>query len=136
MSTSVLQKRKKDLKSELIQIEKQIYDLETSYLEETRDFGNVFSGWESYLSSEKTKVKKNINFEDRHFSLSSVTSPASRKEENKLKSKAGESGRKKKRFNKDKPGDAMNQSMIDEENAESNMNRRNEQENDDHEQMV
>jgi hypothetical protein len=30
----------------------------------------------------------------------------------------------------------MNQSMIDEENAESNMNRRNEQENDDHEQMV
>jgi hypothetical protein len=57
--------------------------LETSYLEETRDFGNVFTGWDSYLAAEKTKVKKSIHYEDRHFSLSSVTSPASRKEESK-----------------------------------------------------
>jgi hypothetical protein len=57
--------------------------LETSYLEETREFGNVFTGWDSYLAAEKTKVKKSIHYEDRHFSLSSVTSPASRKEESK-----------------------------------------------------
>jgi hypothetical protein len=55
--------------------------LETSYLEETKDFGNVFTGWDSYLSNEKTKIKKSIHYEDRYFSLSSVTSPASRREE-------------------------------------------------------
>ncbi len=88
------------LKTELTQIEKQvrlnrcvaiskltrgiqIYELETSYLEETKDFGNVFTGWEAFISSEKTKPRKAVVNEDRHFSLSSVTSPVSRKEENK-----------------------------------------------------
>lgn len=61
----------------------QIYELETSYLEEFKDFGNVFTGWEAFISCEKTKAKKTVVNEDRHFSLSSVTSPVSRKEENK-----------------------------------------------------
>jgi chromatin modification-related protein EAF6 len=61
----------------------QIYDLETTYLEETKEFGNIFTGWDSYLGSEKIKQRKNVLLEDRLFSLSSVTSPASRKEEHK-----------------------------------------------------
>jgi hypothetical protein len=59
--------------------------LETTYLEETKDFGNIFAGWDAYLSLEKVKPKKNITVEERLFSLSSVTSPASRKEYQKNK---------------------------------------------------
>jgi chromatin modification-related protein EAF6 len=74
-------KRKKELRKELVQIEKQIYDLETTYLEETKEFGNIFTGWDAYLSKEKIKQKKTIFTEDRLFSLSSFTSPASKREE-------------------------------------------------------
>lgn len=52
-------------------------------MEETKEFGNIFTGWDSYLSSEKVKLRKNVLLEDRQFSLSSVTSPASRREVNK-----------------------------------------------------
>jgi len=79
--SSAIQKKKKELKAELSTIEKQIYDLETTYLEETKEFGNIFTGWEYYLSSNKVKIKKAILNEERYFSLSSVTSPASKKEE-------------------------------------------------------
>jgi hypothetical protein len=61
----------------------QIFDLETTYLEETKEFGNIFTGWTPYqhLSTERVKAKKAVvSTEDRHFSLSSVTSPASRKD--------------------------------------------------------
>ena len=61
----------------------QIFDLETTYLEETKDFGNVFTGWDSYLSVDKVKIRKTVLNEERLFSLSSVTSPASRREETK-----------------------------------------------------
>jgi chromatin modification-related protein EAF6 len=71
------------LRTELSQIEKQIYDLETTYLEETKDFGNIFTGWDAYLAPDKVKQRKNVLLEDRQFSLSSVTSPASRKEDSK-----------------------------------------------------
>ena len=53
--------------------------METTYLDDTKEFGNVFTGWDAYLSAEKSKIKKNIANEDRYFSLSSITSPASRK---------------------------------------------------------
>lgn len=81
LEMAAIQKRRKELRKELNQIEKQIYDLETSYLEETKDIGNIFTGWNAYLSTEKVKLRKSILNEDRLFSLSSVTSPASRREE-------------------------------------------------------
>ena len=73
-------KRRKELRNELSLIEKQIYDLETTYLEETKGFGNIFVGWNGYLSTEKAKTKKGISNEERLFSLSSLSSPATRKE--------------------------------------------------------
>lgn len=80
---SAIQKRRKELRTELSLIEKQIYDLETTYLEDSRDFGNIFVGWKTYIAQEKDKGnrKKAVQNEERLFSLSSVTSPASRKEE-------------------------------------------------------
>ena len=87
MATAAL-KRRKELRSELALIEKQIYDLESTYLEETRSFGNVFVGWDGYFNPNQTrdqttrgKNKKTITNEERFFSLSSMTSPASKKED-------------------------------------------------------
>lgn len=41
-------------------------------------------GWGSYVSKDKVKVKKGIANDERLFSLSSVTSPASRREDSKI----------------------------------------------------
>jgi hypothetical protein len=49
-------------------IERQIYDLETSYLEETRNVGNIFIGWESLVAVSNTppsKKKKVLSNEER-----------------------------------------------------------------------
>jgi Histone acetyltransferase subunit NuA4 len=81
MAHTVASKRRKELRKELALLEKQIFDLETTYLEETKEIGNIFHGWNSYLSTEKVKGKKVITNEERLFSLSSVTSPASKKSE-------------------------------------------------------
>ncbi len=64
-------------------IEKQIYDLETSYLEESRDFGNIFVGWNQYMSKDRFKTRKSVANEERLFSLSSSTSPAGKRETSK-----------------------------------------------------
>ena len=75
---AVLSKRKRDLRNELPILEKQIFDLETTYLEETRDSGNVFVGWAQLIDAERGRPKRVPLNEEKHFSLSSVTSPASR----------------------------------------------------------
>ncbi|XP_021673150.1 uncharacterized protein LOC110659501 isoform X2 [Hevea brasiliensis] len=79
MLASLMGKREK-LREELRNIEKQVYELETSYLQDSGHFGNVLKGFEGFLSSSKstTNVKRSRKFqpEDRLFSLSSVTSPA------------------------------------------------------------
>ena len=72
-------KRRKELRKELALIEKQIFDLETTYLEETKEVGNIFSGWGAYLAPlDKVPKKKAITSDERLFSLSSITSPAIR----------------------------------------------------------
>ncbi|EPS67332.1 hypothetical protein M569_07443, partial [Genlisea aurea] len=78
--SSLLNKREK-LQNELRSIEKQVYELETSYLQETTSFGNALKGFEGNRSSSKnnassSKKSKKLQAEDRIFSLSSVTSPA------------------------------------------------------------
>lgn len=88
---AAIEKRRKDLRQELAYIETQIYDLEGSYLEETREFGNIFTGWSSLINDKATKVKRQTHNEDRLFSLSSVTSPATRKEEKKEQVKINKS---------------------------------------------
>ncbi|KAI8574412.1 hypothetical protein RHMOL_Rhmol01G0351600 [Rhododendron molle] len=92
MLAAVLCKRAK-LHEELRNIEKQlstrsliahlnlqVYDMETSYLQDPSQCGNVLKGFEGFLSSSKstTLLKRSRKFqpEDRLFSLSSVTSPA------------------------------------------------------------
>ncbi|KAI9180615.1 hypothetical protein LWI28_006585 [Acer negundo] len=76
---SLISKRAK-LHEELRIIEKQVYDMETSYLQDPSQCGNVLKGFEGFLSSSKNTafLKRSRKFqpEDRLFSLSSVTSPA------------------------------------------------------------
>lgn len=92
-------KKRKELRQELALLEKQIFDLETTYLDETREFGNIFTGWKAYLSADKVKSKKQITLEERLFSLSSISSPASRLSE---KRKAAEGGTDKEKLKKKK----------------------------------
>lgn len=68
------------LKIELAHIEKQIYDLESTYLEETQNFGNIFVGWNTYFANEKSHKRKAVSNKERLFSLSSASSPAALKE--------------------------------------------------------
>ncbi|PKU68256.1 hypothetical protein MA16_Dca021084 [Dendrobium catenatum] len=79
MLAALLSKRDK-LQEELRSIEKQVYDLETSYLQESNQCGNVLKGFEGFLSASKSTInlKRSRKFqpEDRIFSLSSATSPA------------------------------------------------------------
>ncbi|CAO2821607.1 unnamed protein product [Amaranthus hypochondriacus] len=75
---SLLSKREK-LQDELRNIEKQVFELETTYLQDSNQFGHVLKGFEGFLSSSKStaNLKRSRRFqpEDRIFSLSSVTSP-------------------------------------------------------------
>ncbi|XP_019059482.1 PREDICTED: chromatin modification-related protein MEAF6-like [Tarenaya hassleriana] len=79
MMASLLSRRAK-LQDELRGIERQVYDMETSYLQDPSQCGNVLKGYEGFLSSSKNTalLKRSRKFqpEDRLFSLSSVTSPA------------------------------------------------------------
>ncbi|KAL1826012.1 hypothetical protein DCAR_0314216 [Daucus carota subsp. sativus] len=79
MVNALLCKRAR-LHEELRVIEKQVYDMETSYLHDPSQCGNVLKGFEGFLSSSKSTnlLKRSRKFgpEDRLFSLSSITSPA------------------------------------------------------------
>uniref|UniRef100_A0A7C9DZI6 Chromatin modification-related protein MEAF6 n=1 Tax=Opuntia streptacantha TaxID=393608 RepID=A0A7C9DZI6_OPUST len=76
---SLLSKRAK-LHEELRSIEKQVFDMETTYLQDPSQCGNVLKGYDGFLSTSKstTLLKRSRKFqpEDRLFSLSSISSPA------------------------------------------------------------
>lgn len=71
-----LLEKKHSLEEKLINLEKQIYALETSYLLDTKQIGNIVTGWDNYLSARGGALKKptKLKDSDRLFSLSSVTS--------------------------------------------------------------
>eukprot|EP00898_Chlorokybus_atmophyticus_P003853 jgi/Chlat1/4469/Chrsp29S08889 len=75
-----LLQRKEKLEDELWAIERQIYEMESSYLQDSSQTGNVFKGYDGFLSatSKASSMKRARGFkvEDRLFSLSSITSPA------------------------------------------------------------
>mmetsp|Transcript_15261 Transcript_15261/g.46124 ORF Transcript_15261/g.46124 Transcript_15261/m.46124 type:complete len:122 (-) Transcript_15261:252-617(-) len=76
---TALQERKAQAQVELEAIEDKVYDIETTYLNaEFSQYGTVTKGLEGFLSSKDALRKRQRAFkaEDRLFSLSSVTSPA------------------------------------------------------------
>lgn len=69
--------KKQFVEQELETVEQRIYDLETSYFEDTNN-GNILQGWDLYLSAQPrtmTATKKQIRDSDRIFSMSSTTAP-------------------------------------------------------------
>lgn len=74
--------RKKALDTELLNLERQIYALETSYLENTAQLGDLIRGWGDFTTpsspggpggSTALKKKKRIHDHERIFSSSSVS---------------------------------------------------------------
>mmetsp|Transcript_33596 Transcript_33596/g.86032 ORF Transcript_33596/g.86032 Transcript_33596/m.86032 type:complete len:101 (-) Transcript_33596:1636-1938(-) len=77
--------KKRKAEDDLRNVERQIYELEGRYLEDTSTYGNILTGWSSFLASTSPgirKEKKDITPEERLFSLSSLTAPKVRVEEN------------------------------------------------------
>ena len=67
--------RKIQLEQDLANLERQIYNLETSYLENSSPMGNLVQGWnETPSRSTANSQRKQVMDEDRLFSLSSATS--------------------------------------------------------------
>lgn len=67
-----LLEKKDALETQLNSLEKQIYALETSYLESSTQLGDLIRGWDA--ASPKEKKKRKITDIDRIFSMSSSTS--------------------------------------------------------------
>eukprot|EP00995_Heteronema_vittatum_P009902 NODE_5286_length_518_cov_214.089552_g3916_i0.p1 GENE.NODE_5286_length_518_cov_214.089552_g3916_i0~~NODE_5286_length_518_cov_214.089552_g3916_i0.p1 ORF type:complete len:133 (+),score=32.49 NODE_5286_length_518_cov_214.089552_g3916_i0:106-504(+) len=84
LTLTELKDKKRALAEELNHLERQIYNLEGSYLEETmnNNYGNVLKGWDGYLqarvraqtsASGQKRQKTTVKEADRLFSLSSHT---------------------------------------------------------------
>ena len=69
--------RKRELETELVDVERRIYALEESYIQDTAALGNIIKGWSGYLSSrslEQVKqITRKVKDSDRLFTLSSTS---------------------------------------------------------------
>ena len=77
-SHATILEKKQLLEEDLRRVEKQIYELEGEYLQETVKDGNILRGWDGYLgkgaSSGAIRRINRFREADRMFSASSVTS--------------------------------------------------------------
>ena len=71
--------RKAQIDDDLKNTERQIYDMEETYITDTAHYGNVIKGWEGFNNSKPkmghTVRKAKILDKDRIFSESSTTAP-------------------------------------------------------------
>ena len=65
--------RKRQADRDLATLESQIYKLETAYLEDTQQGGNIVRGFDGYLKGMINTRKAHFNEHDRLFSLSSIS---------------------------------------------------------------
>ncbi|EKX50271.1 hypothetical protein GUITHDRAFT_135433 [Guillardia theta CCMP2712] len=79
MSLQSLITQKNQLEKELVEIEKEIFELETSYLEDTQQNGNILKGWDGYfqnMAQQRGNARQmKIKNQDRVFSQSSLSAP-------------------------------------------------------------
>jgi len=72
MDFKLLAEKKNNAEEKLTNLEKKIYALERSYLQDTTTIGNIVAGWDKGRLK-KTAKPKPFKESDRLFSLSSVT---------------------------------------------------------------